>query len=147
MIITLHPPFSLNTSWSGLSCLLVALRGCLKQPGPPPGVVLPVEDDLVIQEPRALPRNNLFPECLVLEQLQEVQADGVLQVVNICRLLPVHQVPQVVDKTLILHEASLSKEVEIIWIGKTLYKLHLHLKPQLSLLVRLSHVSHAGHGA
>ena len=42
--------------------------------------------------------------------------------------LPVGKVVQVVDKAGVLHEASLSKEMQVIGVGKALDKLHLHLE-------------------
>ena len=42
--------------------------------------------------------------------------------------LPVCKVVQVVDKAGVLHEASLSKEMQVIGVGKALDKLHLHLE-------------------
>ena len=42
--------------------------------------------------------------------------------------LPVGKVVQVVDKAGVLHEAPLSKEMQVIGVGKALDKLHLHLE-------------------
>ena len=42
--------------------------------------------------------------------------------------LPVGQVVQVVDKAGVLHEAPLSKKMQVIGVGKALDKLHLHLQ-------------------
>ena len=42
--------------------------------------------------------------------------------------LPVGQVVQVVDKAGVLHKAPLSKEMQVIGVGKALDKLHLHLE-------------------
>ena len=42
--------------------------------------------------------------------------------------LPVGKVVQVVDKAGVLHKAPLSKEMQVIWVGKALDKLHLHLE-------------------
>ena len=99
--------------------------------------MLPVQDDLVVQEPHALPGHDLLPEGLVLEQLQEVETDGVLDVGHVGRLLPVHQVGEIVDEAGILHVSSLSQEVKVVRVGEGLDKLQLHLEPQLGLLVAL----------
>ena len=85
--------------------------------------------------------------------------------------LPVGKVVQVVDKAGVLHKAPLSKEMQVIGVGKTLDKLHLHLegldegqhghwatrarlmtrifhlKPQLCLLLSLPYYWHAGRNA
>ena len=42
--------------------------------------------------------------------------------------LPVGQVVQVIDKAGVLHEAPLSKEMQVVGVGEALNKLHLHLE-------------------
>ena len=96
---------------------------------------MPVEDDLIIQEPHTLTRNNLFPERFVLQQLQEVKAYGVLDVGYIVRFLPVLQIRDIVDKSGILHVASLREEVKIVGVSETLNKLKFYLKSQLSMFI------------
>ena len=71
----------------------------------------------------------------MLQQLQEVKTYGVLDVGYIVRLLPVLQVRDIVDKSGILHIASLSEEVKIVWVCETLNKLELYLKSQLPVLI------------
>ena len=105
-----------------------------------------ISKDLVIKESCTLTGHNLLPESFVLQQLEEVKADRVLEETHISRLLkkeesnvkpwipmdfsnlPVGKVVQVVDKAGVLHEASLSKEMQVIGVGKALDKLHLHLE-------------------
>ena len=98
---------------------------------------MPVEDNLVIQEPHTLTRHNLFPELFVLQQLQEVKTDWVLDVGDVFRFLPVLQIRYIVDKCWILHVASLREEVEIVGVGETLDKLKLNLKSQLPVFITL----------
>ena len=72
-----------------------------------------------------------------------MKADRILEETHIGRLLkreeecislvdssylPVGKVVQVVDKAGVLHEAPLSKEMQVIGVGKALDKLHLHLE-------------------
>ena len=105
--------------------------------------MLPVQDDLVVQEPHTLPGHDLLPEGLVLEQLQEVETDRVLDVGHVGRLLPVHQVGEIVDEAGVLHVSSLGQEVKVVGVGEGLNKLQLHLEPQLGLLVTLRAVGRA----
>lgn len=56
------------------------------------GVVLPQEDGLVIDEFTALSVDDLPPEVLVLQKIEEVQACGVLDEARVLGLLPVQQV-------------------------------------------------------
>lgn len=52
---------------------------------------------------------NTFPsECFMLQQLQEVQAHRVFEVLSILWLAPVLQVPQIVDKCLLFQITTLS---------------------------------------
>ena len=120
----------------GPHALLVGLSS-LEELGSPAGVVLPVQDHLVVQEPHTLPGHDLLPEGLVLEQLQEVETDGVLDVGHVGRLLPVHQVGEIVDEGGLLHVSSLSQEVKVVWVCERLDELQLDLEPELGLLVTL----------
>ena len=72
-----------------------------------------------------------------------MKADRILEETHISRLLkreeecnhgfmdfsnlPIGKVVQVVDKAGVLHEAPLSKEMQVIGVGKALDELHLHL--------------------
>lgn len=73
----------------------------------PPGVMLPEEHGLVVDELAALRVDDLPPKVLVLEQIEKVQTHGVLDEAGILGLLPVEQVFQVVDEGLVLEVASL----------------------------------------
>ena len=63
----------------------------------------------------------------MLEQLQEVKADGELDVLDVLRLLPVHQVAQVVDEIGLLEVAALGQEVKVVGVTQALHKLELDL--------------------
>lgn len=58
----------------------------------PPGVVLPEQHRLIIDELTALCVDDLSPEVLVLEEIQEVQTSGVFDEARVFGLLPVEQV-------------------------------------------------------
>lgn len=58
-----------------LHALLLRRRRRLDQLDPLPRDVLPVEDGLVVKELGALPVHDLAAERVVLQELQEVQAD------------------------------------------------------------------------
>lgn len=77
---------------------------------PPPRVVLPEQQLLVVDELGALTVDQLAPEVLVLEQVEEVQAHRVLKVLGVLGLLPVEQVLEVVDECGVLEVASLSQD-------------------------------------
>lgn len=63
--------------WQWLLLWLLLLGKCLLQTHAFPGVVLPVQQLLFIDEFGTLGINQLFPEVLVLQQLQHVQTVGV----------------------------------------------------------------------
>lgn len=75
-----------------------------------PGVVLPQEDGLVIDEFTALCVDDLPAEVLVLQEIEEVQTCGVLDEARVLGLLPVEQVLEIVDECLILEVASLGDD-------------------------------------
>lgn len=63
--------------WQWLLLWLLLLGECLLQTHAFPGVVLPVQQLLFIDEFGTLGINQLFPEVLILQQLQHVQTVGV----------------------------------------------------------------------
>lgn len=60
--------------WWLLRLLLLLLGECLLQPGAFSGVVLPVQQLLLIYELGTLSVDQLLPEVFVLQQLQHVEA-------------------------------------------------------------------------
>lgn len=60
--------------WQRLLLRLLLLGQRLLQPRALPGVVLPVQQLLLVDELGALSVDQLLPEVLVLQQLQHVQA-------------------------------------------------------------------------
>lgn len=74
---------------------------------PPPCVVLPLKNDLVIDKFGTLRTHNFTSKMFVLEQVKEVETDWVLEIFCIVRLFPVQQIFQVVEKAGIFEEATL----------------------------------------
>lgn len=115
----------------------MVLRLLIQQLGPLPRVMLPQQHLLVINELCTLRVHNLPPEVFVLEQVKEVQAHGILEILGVLRLFPVEQVVQVVDERFILQIATLGEEIQVVGIGKTLHKLELNLEAKALLIFRL----------
>lgn len=63
-----------------------------------PGIMLPQQHRLVVDELATLCVDNFSPEVFVLQEVQEVQACGVLEKSRVIRLFPVEQIFQVVYK-------------------------------------------------
>jgi hypothetical protein len=81
-----------------------------QQPAPPPRVMLPQQNLLVVDEFRALRVDQLPSKVLILQQVQKVQTHGVLQVFGVFRFLPVQQVLEIVDERAILEVAPLGQD-------------------------------------
>ena len=94
---------------------LLALRGgnAGEEAGALAGVVVPVEDDLVVDELAALRRGQLPAKVLRLQQVEKVQTHRVLDELGVLRSLPVLQVVEVVDERLVLEVAALGE----VWAG------------------------------
>jgi hypothetical protein len=84
--------------------------GRCQQPAPPPRVMLPQQNLLVVDEFRALRVDQLPSKVLILQQVQKVQTHGVLQVFGVFRFLPVEQVLEIVDERAILEVAPLGQD-------------------------------------
>jgi hypothetical protein len=71
-----------------------------------------------------------------------MQADRVLKVLNVGRLLPVLQVLEIIDESRVLKVATLGKKVKIVGVAQALYKFQFGLQPQplFLLLVREGHM-------
>lgn len=121
--------------WRRLLLWLLLLGERLLQPGAFPGVVLPVQQLLLIDELGTLSVDQLLPEVFVLQQLQHVQTVRILEELGVLRLLPVQQVLQVVDEWSLSQDTSLSKKVQVVWVGQTLDKLQLGLETIPGLLL------------
>ena len=57
-----------------------------------------------------------------------MKANWIFDKFDICRLLPILQILEVIDEIRLLEVASLCQEIQIIWIPKTLYKFQLCLE-------------------
>lgn len=80
----------------GLTGCLSGAVGCsglfgrfLKQLGSSPGVVLPQQHLLVVDEFGTLSVGQLASEMLVLQLIQEIETHGIFQIVGVLRLFPV----------------------------------------------------------
>ena len=100
-----------------------------------PGVVLPVEERLVVEELCACAVDNLPAEGLVLQELEEVEAERVLDEADVGGPLPVLQVGEVVDELGVPEVAALRQEVEVVGVAKALHELQLDLEADALLLV------------
>jgi len=98
--------------------------------------VLPVKENLVVEEPRALTTHYLLPQSFVLQEFQEMETNRILEVLDVWWLLPVLQILEIVDETGIFEVTSLCKEMQVVWITQTLNKLHLNLKSEFQLILR-----------
>lgn len=78
--------------------------------GAPSGVVLPQQNGLVIDELATLCVYNLAAEVLVLEEVEEVQAHWIFQVLGEVWIFPVQQVLEIIYERRILEEAALSED-------------------------------------
>lgn len=76
----------------------------------PPGVVLPQENGLIVDEFATLRVDDFAAKVLVLQEIEEVQTGGVLDEARILRLLPVQQVLEVVDERLVLEISALGND-------------------------------------
>ena len=56
-----------------------------------------------------------------------MQADGELDVLDVLRLLPVHEVAEIVDEVGLLKVAALGQEVQVVGVAQALNKLQLDL--------------------
>ena len=56
-----------------------------------------------------------------------MQADGELDVLDVLRLLPVHEVAEIVDEVGLLEVAALGQEVQVVGVAQALNKLQLDL--------------------
>lgn len=96
---------------SSCSCcwFLLLLANVGEELGPLASVVVPVEDNLIVDELAALRRGELPPKGLMLEEVEKVQRHRVLDELGVLRALPVLQVLQVVDEGLVLEVAALGE--------------------------------------
>lgn len=108
-------------------------------PRPLPSVVLPMEQLLVLDKFRTLTIGDFSPEMLILQQLQEVQAHGILDEFRIFRLAPVLKVIQVIAEGPFLEEATLGQEIQIVRIGEALDEFEFDLKPYFLLILGVVH--------
>lgn len=111
-----------NRGWIGRCCC------CRQHLGALASIVLPMENDLIVYEFGALRRCQLSTEVFVLEQIEKMQTHRksarrteknqqkagknriiLLDKLGIFRPFPVEQIFQVVDESLVLEVASLSK--------------------------------------
>ena len=100
-----------------------------------PGVVLPVEERLVVEELCACAVDDLPAEGLVLQELEEVEAERVLDEADVGGPLPVLQVGEVVDELGVPEVAALRQKVEVVGVAQALHELQLDLEADALLLV------------
>lgn len=111
--------------WWWLLLGLLLFSQCLLQTHTLPGVVLPMQKLLLINELGTLRVNQLLSEVFVLQELQHVQAVRIFQELGIFWLLPVKQIFQIVNEGSLPQDTPLSQKVEVVWVGQTLDKLQL----------------------
>lgn len=108
--------------------------------------MLPVEQQLVFDEFGAGCVDDLRPESLVLQQLQQIQTLGILDERGILLVRPVEKVFQVVDKVGMFEVASLRQKVQVVWVGQALNEFQLDLEPSARLFLGLRKAGHSTMG-
>lgn len=75
-----------------------------------------------------------------MEKLQKMKADWVLDEFYICRLFPILQILDVVDKSRIFEISSLCQKIQVVGVTQALHKFQLNLKSQPLFFLLIWHV-------